>query len=272
MKINFKHMSAKAWFTNIIMFVCACFLFSPQAYSATVDFSDLTLAPESYWNGSDNSGGFSSGGAFFNNSYYYDSTYNYESWSGWAQSNITNNTTSGYTNQYSAITGGGVHGPGSNYVLADDFDPNDSYINLPVGKRADALVVTNSTYAYYSMLNGDSFAKKFTSTDWFKLTITGYSGGSATGNQTGSVDFYLAQNSSIVNSWKTVSLLSLGLGTQSLGFQLASTDNGTYGMNTPAYFAVGALEISSVPEPSTMILCLVGAGAWLIVRRSRRTY
>lgn len=145
MKINFKHMSAKAWFTNIIMFVCACFLFSPQAYSATVDFSDLTLAPESYWNGSDNSGGFSSGGAFFNNSYYYDSTYNYESWSGWAQSNITNNTTSGYTNQYSAITGGGVHGPGSNYVLADDFDPNDSYINLPVGKRADALVVTNST-------------------------------------------------------------------------------------------------------------------------------
>ena len=37
----------------------------------------------------------------------------------------------------------------------------------------------------------------------------------------------------IVNTWQTVDLTSLA-GSKSLGFALSSTDNGPFGMNTPA--------------------------------------
>ena len=58
-----------------------------------VDFQDLSLpAANSYWNGSDNSGGFTSRGAYFNNSYDQD----YGSWDGWSYSNVVNTTTPGY--------------------------------------------------------------------------------------------------------------------------------------------------------------------------------
>ena len=47
--------------------------------------------------------------------------------------------------------------------------------------------ITNNAYAYSSMTNGDSFAKKFAKGDWFKLTV---SGKTATGTNT--LDFYLS--------------------------------------------------------------------------------
>src|SRR5208283_4380952 len=49
-----------------------------RGQTVTVDFQDLSLGPNSYWNGSDGSGGFTSRGAHFNNSY--DTTYG--DWSG----------------------------------------------------------------------------------------------------------------------------------------------------------------------------------------------
>jgi len=256
------------WSSHLLMLACA--LAWADAGAATIDFSTLSLAPNSYWNGSNNAGGFTAGGAFFNNSYYYDSTYNYESWTGFAYSNITNTTTTDYTNQYSAITGGGVLGAGSNYALGFGSDLNDSFIDLPTANRPDALVLTNTTYTYYSMLNGDQFAKKFTATDWFLLTITGYTGTGATGSQTGSVNFYLAQNLNFVNTWTNVSLSTLGGNTQSLGFELTSSDNGVYGMNTPAYFALGAVQVSAVPEPSTTAFGAISAAALVLVRRKQR--
>lgn len=266
-----QHLFTQRHLKNVFVAIFACLAINPAVKADFIDFSDLTLAPNSYWNGSSNTGGFSSGGAYFNNSYYYDTTYNYESWTGWAQSNITDNTTAGYTNQYSAITGAGVLGAGSNYLIADDYDLNDSLINFPSGTRPLALNITNTTYAYYSMLNGDSFAKKFTNSDWFMLRITGYDSAGATGSATGSVDFYLAQNLKFVNSWTNVSLSGLAANTRSLGFELTSSDSGVYGMNTPAYFALGSIQVTSVPEPSTFITTAITVGAFLIVRhRGRR--
>lgn len=255
---------------NITMLISACLLFSGSAHAATIDFSSLSLAPASYWNGSNNAGGFTAGGAFFNNSYYYDTTYNYESWTGFAYSNITNTTTTDYTNQYSAITGGGILGAGSNYAMAFGAGPNDSFIDLPDANRPDAMTITNTTYTYYSMLNGDQFAKKFTSSDWFLLTITGYAGAGATGSTTGVVNTYLANNGTILNTWKSVSLTSLDSTTKSLGFELTSTDNGTYGMNTPAYFALGAVQISAVPEPSTTLMAVASAILAVVIKKRRQ--
>ena len=228
-------------------------------------FEDVPLAPESFYNGSDSAGGFTSGSFFFNN--IYDTLYH--SWEGFAASNITDNTTPGWGNQYSAIPGGGAAGS-SNYAVG-----YLGFAGLPRthfnAAQLDGMSVTNSTYAYLSMLNGDAWAKKFggptgTDEDWFLLTISGELGGVAVG----SVNFYLADFRSadsgddyIVSDWTWVDLSPLGT-VDALEFSLTSTDNGTFGMNTPAYFAMDNL----VPEPATMSVLALGAIA--LLRRSKR--
>lgn len=265
----------------ILPAICLAMAFTQNSMATDIDFSNLSLPAGSYWNGSSGAGGFTSGGAFFNNSYYYDTTYQYESWSGWSYSNITNTSITDYTNQYSAITGAGVNGPGSIYALAYGEGPNDSYINLPSATIANSLRLTNTTYTYNSMLSGDQFAKKFggasgNDADYFMVKITGYTSTGATGTATGSVNFYLADyrfannaQDYIINNWTTVSLSALSPATRSLGFQLFSSDIGPYGMNTPTYFALGSIQVASVPEPATLVMTTASALALFLVRRFR---
>ncbi|MBH8565800.1 DUF4465 domain-containing protein [Nostoc sp. CENA67] len=224
-----------------------------------VDFEDLNLAPETYYNGSDGAGGFTSQGAFFNNRY----SQRFGNWSGWSYSNTTDTTTPGYTNQFSAYTGGGADGS-SNYGVAYTFQPGGSaYIDLPTGLSAKSAQITNTTYAVLSMLNGDQFAKKFggisgNDPDFFRLTITGLDAANAT---VGNVDFYLADyrfsdNSQdyIVDKWELVDLSSL-TGATRLSFSLTTSDNGQFGPNTPLYFALDNLILNDpnatpIPESS----------------------
>jgi len=138
----------------------------------------------------------------------------------------------------------------------------------------DGLYVTNNNYAYYSMLNGDLYAKKFggdsgDDPDWFLLTITGKD---ASGAVVDSVGFYLADyqfadNSQdyIVNTWEYFDLTELGI-VKSLEFSLSSSDMGSNGMNTPGYFALDTV----VPEPGT--LALLAAGFVLLISKSRNKF
>jgi len=241
-----------------------------SAAIATLD--DLSLAADSYWNGSDGSGGFSSGSAYFNNNY----NTTYMSWDGFAYSNITDTTSSGWSAQYNAITGGG-QGGSANYAigydpLASGFGTELPTMILSTAGIVDGLYVTNNNFAYYSMLNGDTYSKKFGGVsgdeeDWFLLTITGKDAG---GTEVGSVEFYLADyrfadNSQdyIVNAWEYVDLMGLGV-VQSLEFSLSSSDVGSFGMNTPSYFALDTV----VPEPATIVL--LALGGVLIGRRAPR--
>lgn len=218
-----------------------------QAEIAT--FDDLILAPESYWNGADGSGGFLSGGMHFSNSYDVD----WASWEGFSYSNITDTTTMGTAAQYNAITGMG-QGGSANYGVV-----YVGWVSLPVVTLespgiVDGLYVTNSSYAYYSMLFGDVFSKKFggetgDDPDYFLLTITGKD---TDGAVTGAVDFYLADyqfadNSEdyIVDTWQYVDLTSLGA-IQSLEFALNSSDVGDWGMNTPASLVIDTIVCRSV--------------------------
>lgn len=108
--------------------------------------------------------------------------------------------------------------------------------------------VNNSTYAALSMLNGeDAPAKKFETGDWFKLIIKAED---AKGNDTGTpVEFYLADfregsNKGVVKEWTKVDLTPLGSKVHRLIFDLTSSDNGPYGMNTPGYFCFDNLAFS----------------------------
>ncbi|MGO8691464.1 MAG: DUF4465 domain-containing protein [Thermoguttaceae bacterium] len=210
-----------------------------------------TAQPDGY-GGSEIVGQFTSGGVGFTNGSAPDEYY----WEGFSYSNVVDTTTDGWSNQYAAITGGGVKGPGSTYAVAYEgfYSPT---ITLPTPTEVLGADITNTTYAYLAMLNGqDSPAHQFDSSSWFLLTISGLD---TNGQPTGApVDFYLAEDGSIVNDWENVNLTGLGTDVKSLQFSLTSSDNDSGGyMNTPAYFALGDLTLSSVPEPST--LALLGA-------------
>jgi hypothetical protein len=218
----------------LVSFLSLFFLTTAVASAGVSTFEDLTLDAESYWNGSDGSGGFSSSGANFNNNYSAD----WGSWDGFSYSNITDTTTDGLDGQYNAIASGGA-GDSNNYAVGyySSFAANPPTVTLPAAQVVNGAYFTNNNYAYYSMLNGDQFAKKFEEGDWFKLTVTGKD---ASGGETGKIDFYLANGRDILNTWTWVDLRGLG-SVKSLELTLTSSDTGAWGMNTPAYFAMDSL-------------------------------
>lgn len=243
-------------FPHCLLLPAALYLF-PLGSSAQrlIDFGDLSLPPSSYYNGSDGAGGFTSGGSAFNNVYDPDTDF----WGGWSYSNVNDTTTSGFGNQHAAIAGTGL-GPNGIYGVAyvDAFTPAIPRISLPPGETILGVEVTNTTYAYLSMRDGDAFSKKFggisgDDPDFFRLTISGLT---ASETPTGSVDFYLAdyrfENNALdqlVDTWTWVDLGGLGADTRILEFTLASSDNSIWGMNTPAYFSLGRVTV--IPEPAT---------------------
>jgi hypothetical protein len=213
-------------------------LFSANAQHAAT-FDDVELQTGSFYNGSDGAGGFYSGGFWFPNEYNAD----WGSWSGFAVSNMKDSVTAGYGNQYSAITAGGVNNSEKYAVV---YGSGGMRLELKNPAEISGVFVTNSTYVYLTMRDGDAFSKKFggadgTDPDYFKLTVSGFD---IRGNRTAEVDFFLAdfrfENSEedyIVNTWEWLNLKSLGVVT-ALNFSLESTDMGDWGMNTPAYFCL----------------------------------
>lgn len=224
-------------------FFTTLFIFSLAVLNAqtTTDFEDFNLSTGEFLNGSDGSGGFDADNLFLPNTF---SVFpDFTSWSGWAISADTNTTMPGFMNQYSAITGSGFEG---STTYAVNFSVNNllELTGDAAGKVVEGMYVTNGTYPFLSMRDGDGFAKKFggvtgSDPDFFLLTIKKYFEGELSSD---SINFYLADyrfddNSQdyIIDEWTYVDLSSLG-NVDSLHFTLSSTDVGQFGMNTPAYF------------------------------------
>ncbi len=217
-------------------------------------FEAFDLEADTFLNGSDGSGGFSDGAIFLPNAY--DAEFG--SWSGWSISSKTDTLTPGFLNQYSAASGSGVNGS-KTYAISIAFSPTMMHLDENArGEMVNGLYLNNSTYARLSMLEGDSFAKKFggetgDDPDFFLLTIQKYLNGELSEEK---VEFYLADyrfedNSQdfIVSDWTFVDLTSLGPA-DSLSFSLSSSDVGQFGMNTPAYFCIDNVSVGEMTAAS----------------------
>jgi len=219
----------------------------PAGAQTVSTFENLTLSPNSFWNGSDTPPGtsFTSGNAIFPN--VFDTAYGGLWTGGWAYSNMQDSTTAGFMNLYSARPAIG-YGNSSNYAVGQQ----GSVIRLnpaAAGKAVNGFFVTNATYAALSMRDGDLYAKKFggdsgNDPDWFKLTVRKWLAGEMTDD---SVEFYLADFrfednalDYIVTTWQWVDLALLG-NVDSLIFMLTSSDMGPWGMNTPSFFCIDNL-------------------------------
>ena len=233
---------------------------APAAYADVATFDDLLLAPGSYHNNSD----FVSGGAYFHNAF--DPLWN--SWDGWAYSNMTDTTTAGWTNQYSAITGGGANGS-ANYGVAYDAGAwggaSPPFVSFNETTISGAYF-TNTTYAYFAMRNGDTFVDAFDQGDWQKMIVTGID--AAGGYTSSTVELFLADYTSsdsadwyILDQWARVDMTGLG---DIVGFEIdfAGSQVGL----VPAYVAMD--DLNAVPIPGAV--WLMGSGVLTLVGIRRK--
>ena len=247
------------------------------ARGATVTFEDLSLAPNSYFdgdpgnlpNGQSVSNPIVSGGVAFSNTFSVapDGTYTY--WSGFATSNVVNTTDPKFTNQYASYPGGGYQSPTYGIAYADGAS-----FTLPAAGMVSGFEIANSTYAYLAMANGDPYgftAPLANAQGYLIVTATGF----LQGNSTGSADFYLADfrtlsSAGILAGWAWFDLTGLGT-VDMVSFAFTGSDTGLYGLNTPAYFAIDDLTYGSVPEidPKSLgsVLALVLGSLGLLERR-----
>lgn len=278
------------------------------ARGAVVDFEDLSLAPNSHFDGPTSNavvvdgpwgpelhGTFESGNVQFINRY--DPGMNM--WSGFAYSNENDTTSPDFANQFSAYTtqpngnnqfavGFGYLDTKANLVQEFDFDPSNPahlaklpYMQLPAGYTITSMQVTPITYTALTVLNGNFFSTKFggvsgNNPDWLLLTAYGTdSEGQPLPNY---VEFYLADyrfedNSLdyVISDWTVVDLTPLSAASV-LYFNVTSSDVGVYGMNTPAYYAIDNIQLVSVhvPEPSTLATLITGAVLLFTLARHRR--
>lgn len=242
--------------TFLQLLTVLCFMSTAllQAQTTTTDFESFGLSAGEF-NNNAMSDGFEVNNLFMPNSYNEE----FSAWSGWAISATTDVTTPGFMNDLSSSVGTGANG---STTYATTYAFSSSFINLNEAATVDGFYITNSTYARLSMLEGDFVAKRFggetgDDPDFFLLTIKGYLNGEESQEN---IDFYLADyrfddNSMdyIVNEWTYLDLSTLGQ-VDSLSFSLSSSDNGEFGMNTPAYFCID--EITTTMPVSTNDIAL----------------
>lgn len=225
----------------------------------TITFDNLTLPADTFYEehaGAD----WQSGLANFR--YSWDNAWDF--WSGgsaYTNKKDTINTFNPsftYFNTYSAITGSGFSG--NNYLALQD-GAIITFTNTTTALQG--FYVTNSTYAWKVIKNGNSNARKFGDTtgtgsgssipqgeypDWFRLVVYGYQDGF---KKTDSVNFYLADyrpagkiNDYAVKNWQYVDCSAIGE-VDSVQFILRSSDSGTWGINTPGFFSIDNMVLSN---------------------------
>jgi hypothetical protein len=204
-------------------------------------FEDFPVdSAQGFYMGSADSDGFADQGLFFRNQY--NAVFQY--WDGFALSRKTDSVTAGFSNQFSCRAGRAWEG--NTFALA--YASTRIFLRRAADVSPRRLLnfrLCNSTYAARSMQTGDAFAKKFGGAsgldpDFFRLQVFNYLNGQITDSAT----FYLADyrasgttNDYIIRDWIEAAV-NFPNPFDSVGFELSSSDNGTFGMNTPAYFCM----------------------------------
>jgi len=231
----------------------------------TIDFESFSLDFESYDNDSDGNGAFIF--ESFQNEISFLNVYDTQwgSWAGYAISNVTDTITSGYNNQYSAFTGGG-HDGSSNYAMGYQFGSitcDNEYQSIV------SIEITNATYTAISMRDGDEYAKKFGSfndanglddgtngEDFYRIWVycEDFSGVNKDSIEVLLADYRFTDNTQdyIVKDWKKINISQeINFPVSKITFSQESSDNGDFGMNTPAYYVLD--DVVSVMDPSMSI-------------------
>lgn len=222
----------------VTLLTLALTAFLANGQTSIADFETFTLSPNSFYKDT-NSVPFQTTNAVFR--YSWDKPFSY--WDGgFSYTNKQDSTNGNFSNLYNCRALKGYNN--SNFYVTGK-DHGIIKIKSPYNK-VDGFYITNTTYAYKSMKNGDAFAKKFggpsgNDPDWFKITAKGYLNGSL---KSDSSEFYLADyrfsnnaNDYIVQGWQWFNTANLGQ-VDSIQFFMYSSDVGSFGINTPLFFSI----------------------------------
>ncbi len=248
----------------IIALMIIPFAFSMNGQVETSDFENFGLEPGEFINND------TTGNGFISNLLRLPNDFNeaYQSWSGWAISAMTDTVTPGFTNDLSAITGGGFDNSNT-YGVAFTSGENAIHVR-PDGSGYvpaafyEGMYVTNSTFAFLSMLNGDAFAKRFggetgEDPDFFSIVFRSVWNGEVAED---SIEFFLAdyrfenpEDDYIIDEWTWVDLSGLGL-VDDILITMRSSDVGEFGINTPSYFCIDDVQSTLSVRSATVELSI----------------
>lgn len=150
---------------------------------------------------------------------------------------------------YNPATGGIITGSAFPFMIAN-WDVAESTETIPdspsllvkpainVTFQPLTVAVTNTTWGYYGMVNGTAYSAQFGKNDWCKIIAVGVKNGRITDT----AEFYLYENGQGVTTWRLFDVSALGQ-VDYMYFQMASSDSGIYGMNNPAFFALGIMSL-----------------------------
>lgn len=140
------------------------------------------------------------------------------------------------------VTGFGGHEGSKNFCVHYGCSDVANPTNLPniyfydgVARVVDHMWVMNTSYTLNSVLVGDSFSgAPFGKDDYLKVIATGYN---ADGEKAGTCEIMLAQGAdNYLKEWTCWDLSPLGE-VLMIEFNIDGSRKGSYGLNTPAYFA-----------------------------------
>ncbi len=220
----------------------------PEAEIVTIDFESVDLGAGA----SRADLAYTAEGAAFSNTADPENQY----WDGFAYSCAGNDVqTDIASGQFEVYHGGGAVTAGAGHdsdrfavVYAATLYGNHPTVTFDEPVRVASFFVNNTACAVTSMSNGDAFTKKFAAGDWFKLTVGGYDAPEAE-TPVYTKEFYLADyrdadpaNWTMIRTWTLCGFFDEPTAVRKLVFDLSSSDNGAWGMNTPAYFALDDLR------------------------------
>ncbi len=122
------------------------------------------------------------------------------------------------------------------------------YFNDGESRTIKSMDVCPTTYFLNSATLGDSFAAVLAGDPnaWFKVTVVGDD------DDENAVEFYLCKDGVVQQGWETVDLSALGEVTM-LTFYFSGSDTGTWGLNTPAYFAMDNIKVGGAATADVTI-------------------
>jgi hypothetical protein len=228
-----------------------------------VNFEELTLEPETHWNGADQSGNFSSQYLTLYNEFT-DWGGGMSSWFGFAYTNETDVTTMSYLNEFSAAAGSGVFGSEKYAVAYVQGDYNNNYEPIPISMKIDRSELSENIPGMFVCLNAYSSLYMAENNiyengkHWLIMQIIAIDS---------ELDFEISKEIILadyrfeetagfkIDDWAYISM-DWASTTDSLVFIMRTSDAGEFGPNTPTYFCIddfGSWGPDETPELQTEI-------------------
>ena len=170
------------------------------------------------------------------------------SWEGFTLSKVTQDT----ANVFGCVANGGKTGNGTPYAIGyfsewvtESLGYSSNIIYFDQTYYPEYIYVCQNSNTMEAITHGNVFnARAFNEKDTLALIISALN---EKNEETGRITYYLAVDGMKNNGWEKVPLTALGKAA-GLGFRMTTTDIGAWGSNTPLYFALDALTVSTQPS------------------------